>query len=205
MLSPFCDYIRFEYDKTEEPLFLVQEVDCLRIISKNKHEILRSVPPTLYNVCMEGSESSGALLRRTFEQFTQRKSVMGAKGGIGDLTRDQIIEGIRECYTAALDELSGFIQEGLLHAVNYGQSFLSKEDQAMIATELPSISKRLRILNSLREARAALFLTNEEYSLLKDEVVIGRLIQRKYYQLAIKVETLSVLLPLVMSVLAYRA
>ena len=79
MISPFCEYLRFEYDQYEEPLFLVQEIDCLRIISKNRHEIIRSVPPSIYNVYMEGSESFGALLRKTFNQFSQKISDVDIK------------------------------------------------------------------------------------------------------------------------------
>lgn len=43
MLSPFCDFLRFEYEDEEEPLFLAHETDCLRILSRFAHEILRCV------------------------------------------------------------------------------------------------------------------------------------------------------------------
>ena len=187
MLSPFCDYIRFEYDVTEEPLFLVPEIDSLRIYSKSKHDILRAVPPALFNIMMTGSESPGSLLRKNFNQFTQKNSEMETKEGLGELSNDQIIEGIESCIEASQVELSTFLQESLLRSANYGQMFLSREQQAVIANEIPKAAKLLRILNALRQPTIGLYLTLDQYQLLTPEVVISRLTLRRQYQLGIKV------------------
>ena len=187
MISPFCEYLRFEYDQYEEPLFLVQEIDCLRIISKNRHEIIRSVPPSIYNVYMEGSESFGALLRKTFNQFSQKISDVDIKEGLSDLSMEQVLEGIEECSQAAVEELSTVLQEELLRTVNYAQSFLPKEQQELIASSLPTICQTLRILNTLHSTDVGLFLTYEEYSFLKEKSVISRLLSRRHYYLAVKV------------------
>lgn len=187
MLSPFCEYLRFEYETSEEPLFLVQEIDSLRVISRSRHEIIRSVPPSIYNVYMEGSESSGSLLRKNFSRYTQKKGDMDMKIGVGDMTTEQVLEGIQECLKAAEDELSTFLQEELLRSVSYGQAYLTEEDQEGIANDLPGVARTLRILNALRCPEVGLYLTYEEYLFLKDRAVISRLLSRRLYYLGVKV------------------
>lgn len=187
MLSPFCEYLRFEYETSEEPLFLVQEIDSLRVLSRSRHEIIRSVPPSIYNVYMEGSESSGSLLRKNFSQYTQKKGEMDMKIGVGDMTTEQVLEGIQECLKAAEDELSTFLQEELLRSVSYGQAYLTEEDQETVANDLPGVARTLRILNALRCPEVGLYLTYEEYLFLKDRAVISRLLSRRLYYLGVKV------------------
>lgn len=42
IINPFADWLKFTYDK-DDSLFLVSEVDCLRVYSSLKHEIIRCV------------------------------------------------------------------------------------------------------------------------------------------------------------------
>ena len=43
LLSPFCDFLRLDYDFSLEPLFLVQEIDALRVYSRFHHDLIRAV------------------------------------------------------------------------------------------------------------------------------------------------------------------
>ena len=43
MISPFCDYLRFDYDLSEEPLFMCGEVDGVRVFSRTCHRFIRCV------------------------------------------------------------------------------------------------------------------------------------------------------------------
>lgn len=43
MISPFCDYLRFDYDLAEEPLFMCGEVDGVRVFSRTCHRLIRCV------------------------------------------------------------------------------------------------------------------------------------------------------------------
>lgn len=40
--EPFADWLKYTYDK-DDSLFLVPEMDCLRVYSSLKHEIIRCV------------------------------------------------------------------------------------------------------------------------------------------------------------------
>lgn len=42
LIDPFADWLKYTYDK-EDTLLLVPEVDCLRVYSSLKHEIIRRV------------------------------------------------------------------------------------------------------------------------------------------------------------------
>ena len=57
LIDPFADWLKYTYDK-EDTLLLVPEVDCLRVYSSLKHEIIRRVgeEEERDRVLMEGNE-----------------------------------------------------------------------------------------------------------------------------------------------------
>ena len=134
LVSPYCDYLRFDYDVSHEPLFLLQEIDSLRVFSRFHHDIIRAVflfahshlkvPPPIYNVYSMGSQTPGAILRSAFARFAQKAGERDMEEGVGDLRDDLLDSAVKECIDAAEEELSSLLQEELLRSASYGQNYL---------------------------------------------------------------------------------
>jgi len=66
MMGPKGDWIKYNY---EEPLYLVPEVDGIRILSNEKCEFLHLVPDSEVNIFNIGSTAASALLFDAWEHY----------------------------------------------------------------------------------------------------------------------------------------
>ena len=140
----------------------------------------------MFNSYMVGSQSAGSKLRHAFFQYSQRACEKSMGEGVGDFTEEELKEGIAECAEAATEELSTLLQEELLRSVQYGEEFVDLS-RGEAAHAIPSIAKRLRVLNALRAPEVGLYLTNTEFECLAEKAVLARLLSRRLYYLAVKV------------------
>ena len=123
MINPFADWLKYSYDK-DDTLFLVPEIDCLRVYSSLKHEIIRCVPTAIANLYLPESHSCGAQLRNSFSQFTHHVGSVSLLRGETPEERVVLREGVMECLEAAGEELSTIQQEELLRSAQFGKCFL---------------------------------------------------------------------------------
>ena len=73
-----------------------------------------------------------------------------------------------------------------MRSVQYGEEFVDLS-RGEAAHAIPSIAKRLRVLNALRAPDVGLYLTNTEFECLAEKAVLARLLSRRLYYLAVKV------------------
>lgn len=66
MVGPYGHYHPYEYD---EAMVLVQDCDCVRVISDTTHEVLQRVPPSTEAIRQIGSDAPGALLFDAMDSF----------------------------------------------------------------------------------------------------------------------------------------
>lgn len=170
MINPFADWLKYTYEK-DDTLFLVPEMDCLRVYSSLKHEIIRCVPLAIASTYLAESASCGAQLRRSFEQYSHHVGSVDLLRGETPEERHLLREGVIECLEAAEEELSTIQQEELLRSAQFGKCFLdgirepiqSEESQESIPTEsnepkeinivdrFQEVTHTLRVLNTLRD------------------------------------------------------
>ena len=137
---------------------------------------------------MEGSQASGAILCRSFRQFSQRSGGDDLQFGTGSLQGESIEEGVYECIEASQEELSTLQQEELLRSASYGEQYVNEvAKRQAIAEVFPRTAKSLRILNALRCPEVGLYMTAQQYRVLGERAMIARLLARKQYYLAVKV------------------
>ncbi|KAL4440601.1 hypothetical protein ABPG75_003602 [Micractinium tetrahymenae] len=190
------------------------EVDGLRIISADRHLLLRRVPPLAARVLEIGSTSPGALLydaRRLFDAQDAR-----ATGELLDLVRSgQLAGAVDDCLTAAAAELDPLKQAALIKAAAYGKAFQALEpgggggggaagdgSSGNTAAGGPTVfcgiacdrrrrtrevARRLRVLNALREPAVGMPLTMAQLQAEGLPAVISRLVGRRHYLLATRI------------------
>lgn len=123
LINPFADWLKYTYEK-DDTLFLVPEMDCLRVYSSLKHEIIRCVPLAIASTYLAESASCGAQLRRSFEQYSHHVGSVDLLRGETPEERHLLREGVIECLEAAEEELSTIQQEELLRSAQFGKCFL---------------------------------------------------------------------------------
>ena len=104
-------------------LFLVPEVDCLRVYSSLKHEIIRAVPQSIVTIYSPDSNSCGRRLFELYDEFQNRKSDVSLLRGESEEERKILKEGIIECLEAASEDLSTIYQQKLLKCAQFGKCF----------------------------------------------------------------------------------
>jgi vacuolar protein sorting-associated protein 16 len=127
LIGCYGDMDKFQF---ESPLYLVQELDCCRIISNYSHEILEQVNEYMVDIFRIGSLDSSALL---FDAYTEKKNkqpasiktimaIQNKKYESNDKNNDESLErASKSCLLAACYEFDQEIQQELLKASSYGK------------------------------------------------------------------------------------
>lgn len=153
-------------------------MDCLRVYSSLKHEIIRCVPLAIASTYLAESASCGAQLRRSFEQYSHHVGSVDLLRGETSEERHLLREGVIECLEAAEEELSTIQQEELLRSAQFGKCFLDgirepiqseepQDSQESVDQSIPKesnepkeinivdrfqeVTHTLRVLNTLRD------------------------------------------------------
>ncbi|PRW05770.1 Vacuolar sorting-associated 16 [Chlorella sorokiniana] len=181
------------------------EVDGVRVLSSDRHLLLRRVPPAAASCLEIGSTSPGALLydaRRLFDAQDAR-----ATGELLDLVRSGELAGaVDDCLAAAAAELDPLKQAALLKASCYGRAFRQLEPPAAAAQQqqqaeaagssavgsdprrqVVEVARRLRVLNALREPAIGIPLTMRQLAAEGLPSLVARLVGRRHYLLAMRI------------------
>ncbi|KJE95370.1 vacuolar assembling/sorting protein VPS16 [Capsaspora owczarzaki ATCC 30864] len=179
MVGPNGDWVKHPYD---HPIFLVSEVDGVRIISKEKHEFMQKVPVSVENVFKIGSLHAGAKLYEAYLQYEKRSPK--ADEYIRTIKTDnQLTEAVDTCIEAAAHEHSHKLQRQLLQAASFGKGFLEYYDSEKFVT----MCQTLRVLNAARFYEIGMPVTYSEYSVITPTGLIDRLVLRRQHFLAFRV------------------
>ncbi|KAK8799712.1 hypothetical protein WA158_006260 [Blastocystis sp. Blastoise] len=206
LLDLHSNGIKYTYD-TRDHLFLIPEIDCLRIYTYNTHEIIRKVCQPIQDVYVDNnfvlSENSppGTELMYCYNQYREKNGAGSLVNKNAPFQGVKLYLGIYECVIAAQEQFSTYLQKDYLNAARFGLCFYdvdSKEFPTKFVTDIngnnlfvtefiPATSKMLRLLNSFRQHDLALYLTCEELKSLSLEAVISRLLQRRHHDLALQI------------------
>ncbi|XP_067617235.1 vacuolar protein sorting-associated protein 16 homolog [Eurosta solidaginis] len=167
----------FTYDPA---IFLVAEMDGVRIITNSAHEMIQKLPKCVQNIFAVNSQEPSSFLFEAQKKF-QEKSHQADE--YLSLFRDKMDIAVEECIEAAGYEFCTETQKSLLRTAYFGKGFIPSHNP----DEYMRMLRILRVLNALRHEKIAMPLTHKQFCHLKPEVVLGRLVFRKHYAMAIQV------------------
>ncbi|CAD6994611.1 unnamed protein product [Ceratitis capitata] len=167
----------FTYDPA---IFLVAEMDGVRIITNSAHEMIQKLPKCVQNIFAVNSQEPSSFLFEAQKKY-QEKSHQADE--YLSLFRDKMDVAVDECIEAAAYEFCTETQKSLLRTAYFGKGFIPSHNP----DEYMRILRILRVLNALRHEKIAMPLTHKQFSHLKAEVVLSRLVFRKHYAIAIQI------------------
>ncbi|KAJ3276060.1 hypothetical protein HDV01_006230 [Terramyces sp. JEL0728] len=176
LVGPSGDYLKFSYEGVVQ---LVPELDCARIISAEKCEVLNRVPKSNVDIFRIGSTSPSAILYDAREQFDAKSPK--ADENIRSV-RLYLSQAVDTCIEAAGNEFDVNLQKSIMKAASFGKAFLDYYPSA----RLVSMNKSLRVLNTIRDPEVGIPLTIGQYhaitadglvkSSIEDEESVSRVI-----------------------------
>ncbi|KAL0479856.1 vacuolar protein-sorting protein VPS16, partial [Acrasis kona] len=172
MIGPNGDHQKFAY---EGPIFMVTEIDGVRIITNDGCEFLQRVPDPSFDIFRIGSLTPSAVLYDAYTEF-EKKNASSIKN-IRSI-RMQLSGAVKSCLEAAAHEFDHSLQRKLLKAASYGKSFCEDFDHS----EFVSTCQTVRVMNAVREYEIP--ITFAQYQRLTPKVLIDRLVNRQLHYLA---------------------
>lgn len=178
MVGPYGHWLRFPYG---QPLCLVSEADCCRIVTGDHCELLQRVPGPIEFIHHIGSTDPSALLYDAMEAFEDGDAKADENIRSMELA-GQLAGAIHANISAAIAEILPSQQKLYLRAAAYGKSFCRR--LKFSSDDFVAAARKLRILNQLRRHVPALCLTSAQYDRLAPPVLIERLLARNAHALA---------------------
>uniref|UniRef100_A0A8D8TGF9 Vacuolar protein sorting-associated protein 16 homolog n=1 Tax=Cacopsylla melanoneura TaxID=428564 RepID=A0A8D8TGF9_9HEMI len=171
------DQLSYVYDY---PVFLVSEIDCVRVLSAESHHIIQCVPTVVQEIFQINSESPGCFLLEASKQFQKRSH---RANEYIHIVKPKISSAVTQCIQAAGHEFNASIQKSLMTAAQFGKCFMTDFD----SSEFVKMCRVLRLLNQVRDPQVGIAITYEQYEQLGIDKLIDMLILRRYYYLALEV------------------
>ncbi|CAH3134272.1 unnamed protein product [Porites lobata] len=168
----FLTYFTYQMDSA---VHLVQELDGVRIIGNETHELLQRVPAAVEQVFKIGSMEPGAMLFDASKEF-EKKSARAEE--YIRMIKERLPEAVQQCIHAAAGEHEPAIQRGLLRAASFGESFRTDMPPHAFVSMCPN----LRVLNAVRD-----YMVGIPFILLPFIFCSCRLVLRRHYCLAIRI------------------
>ncbi|XP_015764646.1 PREDICTED: vacuolar protein sorting-associated protein 16 homolog [Acropora digitifera] len=187
VVGPTKDTVRYPMDTA---VYLVQEIDGVRIIGNDTHELLQRVPGEFIMhlctlICIFGDRQLVGLvmvcLHVVFHLVTQKKSARAEE--YIRMIKERLPEAVQQCIHAAAGVHEPAIQRSLLRAASFGKSFLTD----MAPQAFVSMCRNLRVLNAVRDYTVGIPLTHGQLEKLSMKTLIDRLVLRRHYCLAIRI------------------
>ncbi|KOB74958.1 Vacuolar protein sorting-associated protein 16-like protein, partial [Operophtera brumata] len=162
----------FPYDG---PFHLVQEMDCVRVVSELSHELVQKVPFVVEKIFRINSAAAGSFLLEASKQYQKRSH---RADEYIRMVRPDLPTAVQDCLEAAAFEFSPPVQRALVRAAQFGKGFLADPE----LTDLYVRTCRwLRVLNAVRDPKVAIPLTSVQYPFTNLQY---RLIWRRLHCLA---------------------
>ena len=144
---------------------MVPELDCVRIFSQEKCEILKVVPEKYTKIFLPTSRAKAADLYNAYMENIEKNpspenNIIEDKKGLE--------EGVRDILDAAYFEINPEEQKNLLNAAAFGKAFLNKSNSSFSHDYFTEVCKNLRVINALKECRIARIVTYMQFYYLDD-------------------------------------
>eukprot|EP01133_Synstelium_polycarpum_P016974 gene16974-20199_t len=175
-LNQYID-VPMNENESKSPVYIVTEVDGLRIISERSTEFFCRVPDETLDIFSIGSVTPSSLLYTATEDFMNHSPkadeyIRGIKG--------ELELAVNTCILAAGFEFSRSEQSKLLKAASFGKCFVDGYNPELFV----HTCKSLRVLNAVRHYEIGIPLTLQQYNLMGIEGLIKCLIERRKHLLA---------------------
>ncbi|XP_026677997.1 vacuolar protein sorting-associated protein 16 homolog [Diaphorina citri] len=171
------DSLSYVYDY---PVFLVSELDCVRVISADTHHIIQCVPEVVQEIFKINSLSPGSYLLEASKQFQKRNH---RANEYIHIVKPNLTLAVAQCIEAAGHEFNPSHQKMLMTAAQYGKCFLHNFD----STNYVKMLRVLRLLNQVRDPQIGIAITYEQLNQLGIDKLIDMLILRRFYYLALQI------------------
>lgn len=168
------------YTYDHPAIFLIPEMDGVRVLTKEAHEIVQKVPKCVFNIFGIGVTEASSFLFEAHKKFCERSHQADE---YLSLIMDKINIAVDECIKAANFEFDTETQKSLIRAAHFGKGFIANHKP----DEYIRVCKILRVLNAVRVNEIGIPLTFAQFYHLTPAVLIDRLVFRKQYGLAIQI------------------
>ncbi|XP_052253971.1 vacuolar protein sorting-associated protein 16 homolog [Dreissena polymorpha] len=171
---------QYFYFNNDAAVHLVEEEDGVRIVGRDSVEFLRKVPQVTEQIFKIASMEPGAMLfeaSREFDKQSQRADEYIRT------VKDQLETAVSQCIQAAGHEYEPSKQRRLLKAATFGKCFLTDYNPEPFV----NMCQMLRVLNQVRQPPIGIPLTYTQLERLTMPTLIDRLVNRKYFYLAIRI------------------
>lgn len=200
LVGPYGDWLRFPYGEEDEmgattvtgsrvggdsEVFLVQEMDCCRVLTSNVVELLQRVPPGTADLLRIGSIEPGALLLDASDAFDCGSSNADEAARSITAREGLLSEAILDCVAAAVGEFDVRVQKRMLRAASYGLHFACRDESyrnktppgrpSHEAVAFVRASRKLRVLNAIRRHGIGFAMTSAQYDSVMPKGVVARL------------------------------
>ena len=214
MVGPYGDWLRFPYDgdsgtsggssSQQSHLKLVPEMDGCRVITDKSIALIQRVPPATAALLRVGSIEPAAMLLDASDAF-ESGSPSSDEAARAIMKTGMLHDAIEVCMDAAVKEFDVNMQKRLLRAASYGMHFSYKNlngtgrggnnrkgtrggwghvSPSPTAITFVKTSRKLRIMNALRDISVGFTLTSSQYDGIGEKGIIARLIAMKRPALA---------------------
>lgn len=139
---------------------VIPELDCVRIFSNEKCEILKLVPELYTKIFLPTSRARAADLYNAFLE-NEEKNPSPENNVIED--KKGLEEGVRDILDAVYFEVNTDDQKVLLKAAAYGKAFLNKSNSSFKHDYFTEVCKNLRVVNSLKSCKIARCVTYSQF------------------------------------------
>ncbi|XP_049834347.1 vacuolar protein sorting-associated protein 16 homolog [Schistocerca gregaria] len=171
------DFTKYGYDSG---VYLVPEMDGVRVLSLFSHEMIQKVPNVVQEIFRINSNDPGSYLFEASKQF--QKGSHRADEYIR-IVKDKLEEAVKNCIEAAGYEFDTDTQKMLIRAAQFGKGFVP----SMNSDSYVRMCRLLRVLNAVRNRHVGIPLTITQLEHLTTQVLLDRLVLRHHYCLAIHI------------------
>nr|ASF90210.1 hypothetical protein SPAR04372 [Bartheletia paradoxa] len=180
LVGPFGGSISYDY---ASDVYLIGEIDGVRIISGSSSDFLQRVPESTSSVFSPGSTTPSALLFDAVsalhsgspKAFEQVRSILPELSGAVD-----------DCIESAARENDPHWTKMLLKAAAFGKGAIEGHDPR----EFVRVGKTIRALNAVRAYEIGLPITYDQLQHLSPPVLLSRLTARGHHLLALRLASL---------------
>lgn len=167
--------IKYSYD---ESVFIVPEVDCVRVVSFQSMDIIQKVPKVVRDIFRINSTVPGSYLLEASKQF-QKKSHRSNE--YLHLVKDKLFSAVQQCVEAAGHEFNAETQKMLIKAAQFGKTYLDDCSPENYVT----MCRVLRCLNAVRRPNIGIPITYTQLHTLSVQGLMELLMTRRHHFLAL--------------------
>ncbi|KAJ6638263.1 Vacuolar protein sorting-associated protein 16 like [Pseudolycoriella hygida] len=177
VISVAGDSNLYSYDPA---IVLIPEMDGVRVLTNNCHEMIQKVPKCVNNIFAINSQEPSSWLFEAHKKFLEKSH---QSDEYLCSIKDNLQLAVNECVEAASYEYDSTTQKSLIRAAYFGSAFIPSHNP----DEYIRVCSFVRVLNAIRCWKIGIPLTIKQFHHLKPDVILDRLVFRKHYAVAIHI------------------